>query len=169
MIRLSSSQHKLRSEHRICDMLLIATENRKFIHLEMKVFYAFLWHFTNPNLKKSFSKQLHTRTGTIQMLKPASAWVFFKPCSFTHLNALLPRCVWVTIWHKEGYFYPTEPKSDFLTPHGRFNFLSSVTNLSIRASIPVKEARKANGKNIGICLDGPTASIPARISGREWK
>lgn len=58
-----------------------------------------------------------------------------------------------------------------MTSHGRLNFLSSVTNLSIRASIP---ANKANGNNCRMCVDGPSASdqqegvkITARI--REVK
>lgn len=38
--------------------------------------------------------RLHTRTGTI---KRAPAWVFFKTCNFTHLNAVLPRCVCVCV------------------------------------------------------------------------
>lgn len=124
MNRVSSSQHKLRSATQHL-WHAVDFHRKQEVHSPRKevfFFYAFLWHSTNPvpntplTRKKSFSRwfmRMHTRTGTIQMFKPAPAWVFFKTCNFTHLNALLPRCVWVTVWHKEGYFYPSEPEIRF--------------------------------------------------------
>lgn len=91
--------------------------------------------------------RLHTRTGTF---KHAPAWVFFKTCNFTHLNAVLPEvCVCVCVFPSDTkcvIFTHQNRKLDFMTSHGRLNFLSLVANLPIRASIPVKEANEANGK-----------------------